>query len=306
MEDVVIRARGLTKVYNNHPAVKGIDFEVRRGECFGFLGPNGAGKSTTMRMLYGFSPITAGQLTVLDLNVEREMRRIKYQLGIVPQEDNLDEDLNVLQNLLVYARYFDMPGKLARERARNELEFWQLWERRDARVHELSGGMKRRLMIGRAMLNRPKLLILDEPTTGLDPQARHMVWQKLRQLRSEGTTMVLTTHYMDEAAQLCDRLVVLDDGKILTEGVPAELIGQHIPMQVLEVRGVEELPTQVREQLEASNALVEQIGDIFYIYSDDADRLRQTIDLSCCKEVVYRLSTLEDVFLHLTGRALLE
>jgi len=170
----------------------------------------------------------------------------------------------------------------------------------------LSGGMKRRLMIGRAMLNRPQLLILDEPTTGLDPQARHMVWQKLRQLRAEGTTLVLTTHYMDEAAQLCDRLVVLDDGKILTEGEPAELIGQHIPTQVLEVRGIAELPDQVRTQLDASHALVEQIGDIFYIYSDDAELLRRTIDLSCCKEVIYRLSTLEDVFLHLTGRVLLE
>ncbi len=306
MRDVVIQAKGLTKVYNGHPAVKGIDFEVRKGECFGFLGPNGAGKSTTMRMLYGFSPITAGQLSVLDMDVEREMRRIKYQLGIVPQEDNLDEDMNVLQNLLVYARYFDMPAKLARQRARDELEFWQLWERRDARVFELSGGMKRRLMIGRAMLNRPQLLILDEPTTGLDPQARHMVWQKLRQLRAEGTTLVLTTHYMDEAAQLCDRLVVLDDGKILTEGEPAELIGQHIPTQVLEVRGIAELPNQVRTQLDASHALVEQIGDIFYIYSDDAELLRRTIDLSCCKEVIYRLSTLEDVFLHLTGRVLLE
>ena len=306
MKEEVIEARGLTKVYDGNPAVRGIDFDVYKGECFGFLGPNGAGKSTTMRMIYGFSPITSGELSVLGMKVTQDMRRIKYQLGVVPQDNNLDEDLNVFQNLVVYARYFDIPAKLARQRAQEELEFWRLWERRKSNTLDLSGGMKRRLLIGRAMLNKPRLLILDEPTTGLDPQARHLVWQKLRQLRSQGVTLVLTTHYMDEAAQLCDRLVIMDDGKILAEGSPAQLVKQYMPPQVLEIRADQGIPEELRAQLEASNALLEEVGDIVYIYSDDVDVLRQSVDLSCCREVMYRLSTLEDVFLHLTGRALIE
>lgn len=306
MKEEVIEARGLTKVYDGNPAVRGIDFDVYKGECFGFLGPNGAGKSTTMRMIYGFSPITSGELSVLGMKVTQDMRRIKYQLGVVPQDNNLDEDLNVFQNLVVYARYFDIPAKLARQRAQEELEFWRLWERRKSNTLDLSGGMKRRLLIGRAMLNKPRLLILDEPTTGLDPQARHLVWQKLRQLRSQGVTLVLTTHYMDEAAQLCDRLVIMDDGKILAEGSPSELVKQYMPPQVLEIRADQGIPEELRAQLEASNALLEEVGDIVYIYSDDVDVLRQSVDLSCCREVMYRLSTLEDVFLHLTGRALIE
>jgi lipooligosaccharide transport system ATP-binding protein len=301
-----VQARGLTKVYGDVPAVRGIDFDVHAGECFGFLGPNGAGKSTTMRMIYGFTPITSGELCVLGMRFDKDARRIKARLGVVPQEENLDEDLNVLKNLLVYARYFDMPSRLARERAQQELEFWQLWERRQSRIRELSGGMKRRLLIGRAMLNNPSLLILDEPTTGLDPQARHLVWQKLRQLRSQGTTMILTTHYMDEAAQLCDRLVFMNEGRILAGGAPADLIKEHIPSQVLEIRGGESDLQRLKAQLEGSDALVEEVGDSLYIYSDDADSLRQGIDLSCCREVMYRLSSLEDVFLRLTGRALVE
>jgi lipooligosaccharide transport system ATP-binding protein len=306
MEEKVIEARGLTKVYGDNPAVRGIDFDVYKGECFGFLGPNGAGKSTTMRMIYGFTPITSGDLSVLGMQFDQDMRRIKSQLGVVPQEENLDEDLNVLKNLLVYARYFDMPSRLARERAREELEFWQLWERRQSRIRELSGGMKRRLLIGRAMLNRPLLLILDEPTTGLDPQARHLVWQKLRQLRNQGTTMVLTTHYMDEAAQLCDRLVVMNDGKILAEGTPGDLVKKYIPAQVLEIRGTEVDLQGLKAQLDGSDAQVEEVGDSLYIYSNDVNTLRQRLDLSCCEEVMYRLSGLEDVFLRLTGRALVE
>ena len=306
MKEVVIEARGLTKVYDGNPAVRGVDFDVYKGECFGFLGPNGAGKSTTMRMIYGVSPITSGELSVLGMKVTQDMRRIKYQLGVVPQDNNLDEDLNVFQNLIVYARYFDIPAKLARQRAQEELEFWQLWERRKSNTLELSGGMKRRLLIGRAMMNKPRLLILDEPTTGLDPQARHLVWQKLRQLRTQGVTLVLTTHYMDEAAQLCDRLVIMDDGKILAEGSPSELVKQYMPQQVLEIRTDQGIPAELREQLEASNALLEEVGDIVYIYADDVDVLRQSVDLSCCSEVMYRLSSLEDVFLHLTGRALIE
>jgi len=306
MQEIVIEASGLTKVYDGNPAVRGIDFDVYRGECFGFLGPNGAGKSTTMRMIYGLTPITAGQLIVLGTQVTRNPRRIKYQMGVVPQEDNLDEDMNVLKNLLVYARYFDMPASLAMERAREQLDFWQLWERRSSPIRELSGGMKRRLLIGRAMLNRPLVLILDEPTTGLDPQARHLVWQKLRQLRDEGTTMILTTHYMDEAAQLCDRLVIMNEGKILALGAPSDLVKQHLPRQVLEIRGRERDLESLQEQLGGDDVLAERVGDSLYIYSDNADALRQKFDLDCCQEVMYRLSSLEDVFLRLTGRALVE
>jgi len=306
LHEKVVEARGLVKVYNGNPAVRGIDFDIYRGECFGFLGPNGAGKSTTMRMIYGFSPITEGYLSVLGTPVTQNIRRIKYQIGVVPQEDNLDEDMDVLKNLLVYARYFDMPRKLALQRAQEQLEFWQLWERRHSPIRELSGGMKRRLLIGRAMLNRPLLLILDEPTTGLDPQARHLVWQKLRQLRDEGTTMILTTHYMDEAAQLCDRLVIMNDGQILAEGAPSELIREHLPGQVLEIRGTELDLQGLQAQLTGDNVLTEKVGDILYVYADNVDDLRQKFDLGCCQEVIYRLSTLEDVFLRLTGRALLE
>lgn len=306
MGDSIVVARELTKIYNGQPAVNGIEFDVFKGECFGLLGPNGAGKTTTLRMMYGFSPITSGRLSVLGMDPRRDVRRIKARLGIVPQDYNLDEDLTVLQNLLVYARYFDMPAHLARERAQEELEFWQLWDRRSANIRELSGGMKRRLMIGRAMLNRPDMLILDEPTTGLDPQARHMVWQKLRQLRSSGTTMVLTTHYMDEAAQLCDRLIVLNEGKVLTQGSPAELVVRHLPPQVLEVQAVEADRESVRQHARDSGAVVDEIADILYIYTDDAEALRKSIQLGCCTRIMFRLSTLEDVFLHLTGRALLE
>ncbi len=305
-KDVVVAARGLTKAYNGYTAVKGIDFDVYAGECFGFLGPNGAGKTTTLRMIYGFSPITSGLLTVLGMSPAQDVRRIKARLGVVPQEDNLDEDMSVLQNLLVYARYFDMPGALAQERAREELEFWQLWDRRDSAIRELSGGMKRRLLIGRAMLNRPALIILDEPTTGLDPQARHLVWQKLRQLRSEGVTMVLTTHYMDEAAQLCDRLVILNDGVILAEGGPPDLVKRYLPPQVLEVHSLNAGLEAVQEQALATGATVDAVADSLYIYTPDADALRQALDLSCCPDYTFRLSSLEDVFLHLTGRALLE
>lgn len=305
-KEAVIRARRLVKVYDGRPAVRGIDFDVHAGECFGFLGPNGAGKSTTIRMIYGFSPVTSGLLSVMGMTFERDLRRIKARLGVVPQEDNLDEDLNVLQNLLVYARYFDMPSDAARERAREELEFWQLWERRDSRIRELSGGMRRRLLIGRAMLNRPDLLILDEPTTGLDPQARHLVWQKLRQLRSNGTTMVLTTHYMDEAAQLCDRLVIMHDGQILAEGSPAGLVNAYIPAEVLEIRGADLDAEEIRRRLPREGVRVEAVGDSVYIYADAVHMLRELLELKPGTEVVFRLASLEDVFLYLTGRALLE
>jgi lipooligosaccharide transport system ATP-binding protein len=225
--DAIVVARGLTKRYGDFEAVKGIDFDVRRQECFGFLGPNGAGKTTTMRMIHCASPVTAGQLTVAGLDVMRCPRQVKALLGVVSQNDNLDPDLTVRQNLVVYARYFDIPRRTALRRADELLALFQLADRAEAQVSDLSGGMKRRLVIARGLLNEPQVLMLDEPTTGLDPQARRLVWQKVSYLKERGTTLLLTTHYMEEATQLCDRLVIMDRGRILAEGSPAALVQRH-------------------------------------------------------------------------------
>jgi lipooligosaccharide transport system ATP-binding protein len=227
MAEMIIEARGLTKRYGDLIAVNGISFQVRRGECFGFLGPNGAGKTTTMRMIYGFSPLNDGDLSVFGLTVQREMREIKRRIGIAPQELSLDPDLRVTQNLLLYARYFDIPAKEARRRAEELLRFFHLEDKRGEPIDRLSGGMKRRLLIARSLINRPELLILDEPTTGLDPQSRHLMWDRLKSLREQGVTTVLTTHYMEEASELCDRIVVIDYGKIIEEGRPTDLIRKH-------------------------------------------------------------------------------
>jgi lipooligosaccharide transport system ATP-binding protein len=302
----VIQAEKLVKRYGAFIAVDQIDFRVNTQECFGFLGPNGAGKTSTMRMIYGFSPVTDGKLTVLGHDVTKEIRKIKAQIGVVPQEDNLDPDLKILQNLLVYARYFDIPQALAMERARESLELLQLWERRDAQIRELSGGMKRRLMIARALINDPQLLILDEPTTGLDPQARHLVWQKLRYLKSRGVTMLITTHYMEEAAQLCDRLVLMDKGKIIAEGTPAELIARHASREVLELRVSDGAKPRLRHQLAQLQAHSEEVGDTLYIYTEDGRGLHAQLDLASVDRVLLRHATLEDVFLRLAGRALQE
>ncbi|MEQ8190968.1 MAG: ATP-binding cassette domain-containing protein [Candidatus Eremiobacterota bacterium] len=304
-EKTVVTGKKLTKKYKDFTAVDSIDFEVLQGECFGFLGPNGAGKTSTMKMIYGFSPVTDGELTVLGMNVRSSMRDIKSRLGVVPQEDNLDPDLNVLKNLLVYARYFDIPGNTALETARENLELFQLWDRRTSRIRELSGGMKRRLVIARALINRPDLLILDEPTTGLDPQARHLVWQKLRHLRRQGTTMILTTHYMDEAAQLCDRLVVMDKGKILALGSPQELIDTYVKPEVIELHMNEEIKEDILKKL-PENLQIEDIGDTLYIYCNDANSVRQTIFLKGADRVLQRSATMEDVFLKLAGHTLNE
>ncbi|MEQ8171517.1 MAG: ATP-binding cassette domain-containing protein [Candidatus Eremiobacterota bacterium] len=304
-EKTVVTGKKLTKKYNDFTAVDSIDFEVLPGECFGFLGPNGAGKTSTMKMIYGFSPVTDGELTVLGLNVRFNIREIKGRLGVVPQEDNLDPDLNVLKNLLVYARYFDIPGKTAMETARENLELFQLWDRRHSRIRELSGGMKRRLVIARALINRPELLILDEPTTGLDPQARHLVWQKLRHLRRQGTTMILTTHYMDEATQLCDRLVVMDKGKILALASPQKLIDTYVKPEVLELHMNEEIKGDILKKL-PENLQTEDIGDTLYIYCNDANSLRQTMFLKGVDRVLQRSATMEDVFLKLAGHTLNE
>jgi len=223
----VIEADKIVKRYGDLTAVDRISFQVRKGECFGFLGPNGAGKSTTMRMIYGFSPLTEGELRVFGLPVDKEMREIKRRIGIVPQEMSLDPDLTVIQNLLIYATYFDIPRKVARERADELLQFTHLEEKKNDPIDRLSGGMKRRLLIARGLINRPEMLVLDEPTTGLDPQSRHLLWDKFRSLKEQGVTTILTTHYMEEAALLCDYVVLIDYGKIIDEGRPSELVQKH-------------------------------------------------------------------------------
>ncbi len=225
--EIIVAGKDLVKKYGELIAVDRISFQVGRGECLGFLGPNGAGKTTTMRMIYGFAPLTAGRLEVFGLSVPESIRQIKRRIGIVPQEYSLDPDLTVLQNLMIYARYFDIPSETARERAEELLGFTHLSEKKNEAIDRLSGGMKRRLLIARALINRPELMVLDEPTTGLDPQTRHLMWEKIRSLRSQGVTVVLTTHYMEEAAALCDRVLVIDQGRIVEEGAPTHLIGKH-------------------------------------------------------------------------------
>jgi lipooligosaccharide transport system ATP-binding protein len=299
-------AQALTKRYDDLIAVDGIDFDVPQGVVYGFLGPNGAGKTTTMRMVYGFTPITSGTLTVGGLDVTRHTRQIKQQLGVVPQEDNLDPDFSVLKNMLVYARYFRIPRQVALRRAQASLELMQLWERREAAIRELSGGMKRRLLIARALINEPRLIILDEPTTGLDPQARHLVWQKLRQLRAQGVTMLLTTHYMDEAFQLCDRLVIMDQGRILAEGAPGDLVARYVLPRVIELRNLGDAKPALVDYLAAGEAAVEDVGDTLYVYAPDGADPTEALELPPKVIRLIRPANLEDVFLRLTGRALQE
>lgn len=302
----VISARNLVKDYNGLRAVNGINFTVQRQECFGILGPNGAGKTSTVRMMFGFSPITSGELKVLGLDVSDHAREIKAQLGVVPQENNLDLDLKVLQNLLVYAGFFNIPERTARERALKLLEFFGLSDKRDAKVDHLSGGMKRRLTIARALINDPDIIILDEPTTGLDPQARHTVWQRLRQLRSRGVTLILTTHYLEEASQLCDRLIIMDHGIILDEGTPEFLVGKHVGSEVLEVgQGAgagEMLITQFQSQIRGHLA----VGDNLVLYPLNGRQLLASLQElpQQFDHYLLRPATLEDVFLKLTGRGL--
>ncbi|MFQ5794006.1 MAG: ABC transporter ATP-binding protein [Candidatus Bipolaricaulia bacterium] len=305
----IIEVHDLTKHYGDFVAVDGIDFAIHSQEVFGFLGPNGAGKTTTMRMIYGFSPVTSGRLEVLGMDVNHRIREIKAQIGVVPQEDNLDPDLRVLQNLLVYARYFEIPRKIAQQRALELLELFQLSERCDSRIQELSGGMKRRLTIARALINEPQILILDEPTTGLDPQARHLVWTKLRYLKGQGVTMIITTHYMEEAAQLCDRLVIMDQGKILAEGAPQQLVAKHVGREVVELRLSEEAKRRVFDRVADLDVdvTVEDVGDTLYIFSRDGELMHQLdVDDLEVEGLIHRHATLEDVFLRLTGRALKE
>jgi lipooligosaccharide transport system ATP-binding protein len=300
-----IIASQLLKRYRDHIAVDRISFEVRQGECFGFLGPNGAGKTTTMKMTYGFSPVTDGTLEVLGLDVRTRAREVKARTGVCPQEDNLDPDFTVRKNLLVYCRYFGISADEAARRADELLEFVALREKAEAPVMALSGGMKRRLVLARALLNRPNLLILDEPTTGLDPQARHVLWEKIRDLRRRGTTILLTTHYMEEAAQLCDRLVIMDKAKILVKGSPSELISRHTSPEVVEVWNP---PPEVEVLLRAKAPRVEKVADRLFAYvPDGGDALHRTILQKWpCDQCLVRRGTLEDVFLTLTGRNLRE
>jgi lipooligosaccharide transport system ATP-binding protein len=307
LQESVVEARGLRKVFESIEAVRSVDFGVRRGECYGFLGPNGAGKTTTMRMIGCVSPATSGSLRVFGLDPRRSMREIKQRLGVVPQEVNLDEALPVEENLTVYARFFNVPSRKAVDRAKELLAFMELSEKRRAKVSELSGGMRRRLLISRALMNDPDLLILDEPTTGLDPQARHLVWDKLFELKKAGVTQIVTTHYMDEAEQLCDRIAIMDEGKIMEEGSPDGIVEKHIGKEVLELRVSE----SAKSRILADNSNLrgyDAYRDLLILYTDDAEELLKKI-MSSGLEVDYsiaRRSTLEDVFLKLTGRHLTE
>ena len=308
IRETSIVAEGLKKSYGSSRAVRGVDFEVFRGECFGFLGPNGAGKTTTMKMIYGAAIPTGGELTVAGLDITREERAVKRRIGVVPQENNLDEDLKVRENLLVYGRYYDMPKKEAMRKADELLEFVELTEKADAEVEQLSGGMKRRLLIARALINDPEIVVLDEPTTGLDPQARHLVWERLRELTGEGKTLILTTHYMEEAAQLCDRLVVMEDGGIIAQGSPRELIEEHVSPEVLELRAAPDAVEKLLPLVEDHSDSVERTGDALLAYTADAGALQEHIRNSGVPvdNTLYRRSGLEDVFMRLTGRRLID
>jgi lipooligosaccharide transport system ATP-binding protein len=301
-------ARGLVKRYGAFEAVRGIDFVAAERTCFGFLGPNGAGKTTTMRMISCSLPPTAGLLEVLGMSVSERPREIKARMGVVPQESNLDEEISVLENLLVYARYFGIPRRAARARAEELLRFVQLEDKRDWPIARLSGGMKRRLLIARALVADPDVLLLDEPTTGLDPQARHLVWEKLRSLKRSGVTLLLTTHYMEEAAQLCDRLVIMHEGRILVEGSPRELVARHTTRQVIEVFEPPEELHAALASLEPFARHVERLADRWLFYTDDGEEtLGKVRALPLDPGAVWlRGGTLEDVFLALTGRRLVE
>ncbi|XVS65815.1 ATP-binding cassette domain-containing protein [Actinosynnema sp. CA-299493] len=302
----LVHAKGLTKHFGSFEAVRGIDVEVSKGEAFGFLGPNGAGKSSTMRMVSCVSPRTGGDLRVLGLDPDTDGPRIRARIGVVPQQDNLDTELTVRQNLQVYGRYFGLSRAAVRERAVELMDFAQLSDRADAEVEPLSGGMKRRLTIARSLVNDPDLLLLDEPTTGLDPQARHLLWDRLFRLKQSGVTLIITTHYMDEAEQLCDRLVVMDGGRIAAEGSPAELIRRYSTKEVLELRFPpgEQSGDEVRDLAER----VEVLPDRVLLYTADGDAALAAVHARGVRPVssLVRRGTLEDVFLRLTGRTLVD
>jgi len=293
-----VETHDLVKRYGDLVAVNSVSFTVNHGEAFGMLGPNGAGKSTIMRMLYCRTPPSSGRLQVAGLDVTHHPRAIKFMVGVVPQENNLDPDLNVRQNLLVYARYFRMPQAEAAERADELLRFFELEDKRQATIESLSGGMKRRLVIARALINGPSILILDEPTTGLDPHVRHAIWDKLRDLRQQGITILISTHYMDEAEKLCDRLLILDYGRILVSGTPRELIARHALHFTLEARGCNGRPLQISPA--TAQVIAEKRGSTHYYFAPSAEQLAPLIHAYEDCETFLRPSNLEDVFLRLT------
>ena len=306
----LVEATGLTKRFGSFVAVDGIDFEIRPGEGFGFLGPNGAGKTSAMRMIGSTSALSGGSLRVLGLDPATDGAAIRAQLGVVAQDDYLDVDLNVWDNMIIYGRYFGIDRKVLDERAAALLDFVQLGDRRNDQVDPLSGGMKRRLAIARALINEPRLILLDEPTTGLDPQARHLLWERLHALKASGVSLVITTHYMDEAEQLCDRLVIMDQGVIVDRGTPAELIERHCPREVVEARFVTRADQEiVAAKLAGEGGWVESLADRLLIYTDHGDDTASALNSSSTAtptSVLIRRAGLEDVFLKITGRTLEE
>jgi len=301
----VVVATGLRKEFGAFTAVDGISFAIQRGECFGLLGPNGAGKTSTIRMLYGYSPVSGGELRLFGLPLAENLRAIKARIGVCSQEDTLDPDLDVRQNLLVFARYFDIPRRRAVERTEALLKFFALDGRAGAAIGELSGGMRRRLTLARALLNEPELLILDEPTTGLDPQARHQVWERLEELKGQGLTIILTSHYLEEATRLCDRLMIVDHGRIIEEGTPLGLIRRHVGREVIEMVAP---GSELRELLRDKQADFDDLGQRLIVYNQqDGDLFLQLVREHCREGAcTLRPATLEDVFLRLTGRELRE
>ena len=308
MSEKFIVARGLTKTYGDFVAVDGIDFDVAKGESFGFLGPNGAGKSTTMRIIGATSVRTSGTLTILGKDPEVNGPQIRAHLGVVPQQDNLDVELTVSENIFIYGRYFGLSSSFINKKIPELLEFAQLEEKKDTKVQALSGGMKRRLTIARSLVSEPDILMLDEPTTGLDPQARHILWDRLFRLKEQGVTLLITTHYMDEAEQLCDRLIVMDKGKIMAENSPAQLIKDYSTKEVLEVRFGSDRNQEMVEILRPLAERIEVLPDRILLYAEDGEHLLEKIAAKGIhpNTSLVRRSSLEDVFLRLTGRSLVE
>ena len=308
MSEKLIVARGLTKTYGDFIAVDGIDFDVAKGESFGFLGPNGAGKSTTMRIIGATSVRTSGTLTILGKDPEVNGPQIRAHLGVVPQQDNLDVELTVSENIFIYGRYFGLSSSFINKKIPELLEFAQLEEKKDAKVQALSGGMKRRLTIARSLVSEPDILMLDEPTTGLDPQARHILWDRLFRLKEQGVTLLITTHYMDEAEQLCDRLIVMDKGKIMAENSPAQLIKDYSTKEVLEVRFGSDRNQEMVKILRPLAERIEVLPDRILLYAEDGEHLLEKIAAKGIhpNTSLVRRSSLEDVFLRLTGRSLVE
>jgi len=302
----LVTAKDLTKTFKDVTAVNGISFEIKEGECFGFLGPNGAGKTTTVRMIHCVSPITSGTLIVNGMPAHINNREIKKMTGVIPQEINLDIDLTVDENLMIHARFFDIPRAQARKRIDDYLKFVALDQKKNSKIDELSTGMKKRLLVARALINDPKLIIADEPTTGLDPQARHLIWQRLRELKRKGATLILTTQYMEEAEQLCDRLVIMHKGKILMEGAPKDLIEKVIGSEVVEIRISKDEDEKLIEKLAFASCGNERVGDTLYFYCRDGHELMKKVVEMNLTNVINRPASLEDVFLKLTGRSLIE